>query len=661
MGCGDRSSRVSLCTTMIVQCPQCSTRFRLDPRRLSDRGARVTCSVCNHGFVVRADDDVEALDPFASTKVDNPQQQTLSRPGSFDSDTTAHEAIPPSFELQESPHESKTAIHLVKSAARPRAPASFDDVETLVDPPARGPMTLDDVSAAVAPGMPAHRGPAFPTDTPTSGYDFMSVDISDDTATAVTDDDVMSIDDDDLVSIEDEPTVDQNVSVTMREPAAPQFMPAETSRSTTRVVQTPSLFVESTGDLALPSTVSGSSSFAGRPAPETPAFPDHIAQARTSIIQVPSLTRPTNEAHKQTAMLSAGGGATFVGRIDPALMARAAQQDDADLMLTGGLSADGTYSPPQEETRPAIQLEGQTAVHDLQLDRLGLRRETRPLATVGLGEGTTQDGVQRAPPPPPEATSGTRVVRAVTTVMLSVVLLVLAVFALVRSGQLDTEVLRDPERIVRGDGVEGASGILGVQPTSMRSVLYPTVHGKILVFTGEVKNASMQPVSNLDVVAEVRKQDDTLLAEGRGSLGVVLSVAELARLETPEAAARAFAAKQAGPLTIAPGERVQFMVVISPAPRELRSSRHRVRLVQAEPAPVPVTAPALSPPPPPVPAAVAPNGAEPAEDSAVNPPAAGGEHDALPNKLKMKAKRMKMKRKARDADDSAPSEPVSDQ
>ncbi|HSI06641.1 MAG: zinc-ribbon domain-containing protein [Myxococcota bacterium] len=643
---------------MIVQCPQCSTRFRLDPRRLSDRGARVTCSVCSHGFVVRPDDDVEELDPFASTKVDAPQQP-FGPPVAFDSDTTAHEVIPPSFDLNQSPHETKTAVHMVAPASRGRAPTSFDDLETLVDPPSRAAMTLDDVSAAVAPGMPSHGGAAFPTASPLApAYDMMDIDISDDSATAVTDDDVMSIDDDDLVSIEDEPTVDQDVAVALRGAAMPEPMGGESSRAATRVVQTPSLFVEPTNPIGMDIPLPSPSPYPGPSSlPDSPVFPDQIAQARTSIIQVPSLTRPTNEAHQQSAMLSAGGGMeTFVGRIDPALMARAIpQQDDTELLLSGGLGSDGTYSPPQEPTRPSIEaFEGQTAIHDLQLGRLGPRRETRPLPS-GLGEGATQDGVPR-PPPPPDATTGTRFVRGATTVMLSVVLLALAVFALVRSGQLDTEVLRDPERIVRGDTVEGASGILGVQPTSMRSVLYPTVHGKILVFTGEVKNTSTQPVSSLEVIAEVRKQDDTLIGEARGSLGVVLSVAELARLETPEAATRAFAAKQTGPLTIAPGERVPFMVVISPAPRELRSTRHRVRLVQAAPPPVPVTAPAL--PAEPAPREVAP----PSQEApSFKTPDAGGEHDVMQNKTKMKAKRTKTKRKARDADDGTPSEPAGDQ
>lgn len=39
---------------MIVECPNCSTRFSLEPTEIGDRGAKVRCSVCQHSFVVPA-------------------------------------------------------------------------------------------------------------------------------------------------------------------------------------------------------------------------------------------------------------------------------------------------------------------------------------------------------------------------------------------------------------------------------------------------------------------------------------------------------------------------------------------------------------------------------------------------------------------------------
>ena len=601
---------------MIVQCPQCSTRFRLDPRRLSERGARVTCSVCQHGFVVRPADDVEALDPFATTNVDAPRA-----PVAFDAETTASSSIP-AFDFDSAPHDAKTAVHIVPPGFRDneRSPRSFDDLSTDVDAPAtRTSMSLDEVSAAVRHD------------------DFLAIDINhDDEPTSIGDDDVMSIDEDEVVSIDDEPTIDLAAHTQLQQPAAPQYMPETNSRASTVVTHTPSLLLEQSRG----GSASGQSTFQQQAHEQT-----------TSVMFVPSLSRPDNDALRESAMLSAGGGMeTFVGRIDPALMARSIpQQDDADLMMNGGLSSDGTYSPPQETTRPAIAFEGPTDVHGLQLDRPE-RRQTRPMQS-GLSEGMTQDGVSRQATAP-ETNRGMRIARGAMTVMLSLTLIGLALFALVRSGQLDMEVLLDPERIVNGNEVEGATGILGVQPLSMRSVLYPTVHGRILVFTGEAQNTSTQPVSNLEVVAEVFGKDEKVIASAREQLGVVLSVAELSRLETPEAVSRAFAQKSTGPVTLAPGEHVQFMVVISPAPRELRSSRHRVRLAQVA-APPAVTAPQ--------PAPVVPEVVNEPPAQIETAPVGATDDDAAQRKAKLKAKRMKMKRKARGADGDeqpTPSEPA---
>jgi hypothetical protein len=211
----------------------------------------------------------------------------------------------------------------------------------------------------------------------------------------------------------------------------------------------------------------------------------------------------------------------------------------------------------------------------------------------------------------------------------------------VRTGQLDIGALRDLERHGHGDsGVDGATGLAGVEPVSMRSVLYPTAQGRVLVFTGEVKNTGAEPVSNLDVVAEVRGSDGTVLGTARAPLGAVMSVAELAHLDTPDAAGRVLASKPIQ--SIGPGERQPYMVVVSPAPFELRRGRHLLRVVQGTP-PVPVSAPA---PPEPAP---------PAVDTMRRPAVTAPEVDEAgdTSKAKLKNKRPKMKRKARDGDEGS--------
>ena len=45
---------------MIVTCPECSARYKLDEAKVSARGAKITCPRCRHVFVVyREDDDTE--------------------------------------------------------------------------------------------------------------------------------------------------------------------------------------------------------------------------------------------------------------------------------------------------------------------------------------------------------------------------------------------------------------------------------------------------------------------------------------------------------------------------------------------------------------------------------------------------------------------------
>ena len=45
---------------MIVTCPECSARYKLDEDKVSDRGAKITCPRCRHVFVVyREDEDTE--------------------------------------------------------------------------------------------------------------------------------------------------------------------------------------------------------------------------------------------------------------------------------------------------------------------------------------------------------------------------------------------------------------------------------------------------------------------------------------------------------------------------------------------------------------------------------------------------------------------------
>ena len=42
---------------MIVTCPQCTARYKLDQNKISARGAKITCPRCRHVFVVHRDEE----------------------------------------------------------------------------------------------------------------------------------------------------------------------------------------------------------------------------------------------------------------------------------------------------------------------------------------------------------------------------------------------------------------------------------------------------------------------------------------------------------------------------------------------------------------------------------------------------------------------------
>jgi len=46
---------------MIVTCPQCTARYKLDKKKISARGAKITCPRCRHVFVVYRDEDQDEV------------------------------------------------------------------------------------------------------------------------------------------------------------------------------------------------------------------------------------------------------------------------------------------------------------------------------------------------------------------------------------------------------------------------------------------------------------------------------------------------------------------------------------------------------------------------------------------------------------------------
>ena len=50
---------------MIVTCPQCTARYKLDQNKISARGAKITCPRCRHVFVVHRDAEQDGANPGA--------------------------------------------------------------------------------------------------------------------------------------------------------------------------------------------------------------------------------------------------------------------------------------------------------------------------------------------------------------------------------------------------------------------------------------------------------------------------------------------------------------------------------------------------------------------------------------------------------------------
>lgn len=285
---------------MIVQCPKCSARFRLDSNRVSDRGTRVACSNCGNQFMVRPIDDV--ADPFVITSVDlKPHIPT--------------EAPAPSSAFADNPFSNdsvRTAVHKVPEVVRARTPVNIDEASTLVELPST-PTPVGHL--AVTATYPAHRGNTFDASAATQELPPAGALFND--TTSVDDDDLMSIDDSDVMAMEDEPTYsppEPNFNARpayMAQERSPTPLPHESSRAETAIAHIPSLAAE-------------------KP-PEESAVHRLHAFDRTA---APSFADAPNAPQSDLGLK------TFVGRVDAATLAAASQTGEMD--LRGGLSSDGT-------------------------------------------------------------------------------------------------------------------------------------------------------------------------------------------------------------------------------------------------------------------------------------------------------------------------------
>ena len=64
---------------MVITCPSCSARYRLNPKKVQGRGAKITCPKCSHVFVVFTD-ETEAADASGSSPAPAAPKPAAAKP-----------------------------------------------------------------------------------------------------------------------------------------------------------------------------------------------------------------------------------------------------------------------------------------------------------------------------------------------------------------------------------------------------------------------------------------------------------------------------------------------------------------------------------------------------------------------------------------------------
>ena len=67
---------------MVITCPSCSARYRLNQDKIKGRGAKITCPKCSHIFVVFSDGETEGAAPEPPKTTEPPRVARASKPAS---------------------------------------------------------------------------------------------------------------------------------------------------------------------------------------------------------------------------------------------------------------------------------------------------------------------------------------------------------------------------------------------------------------------------------------------------------------------------------------------------------------------------------------------------------------------------------------------------
>lgn len=126
---------------MIIQCPKCLTKFRLDDARVNDAGTRVRCSKCREVFVVEKED---------APSSGSPPTAEIKEEGTGDpawSSISDVEAGVPSPESEEAKPATEETIHETEWPAASGYKAEETGIEkaAVKEPSLEGPPTTEDI------------------------------------------------------------------------------------------------------------------------------------------------------------------------------------------------------------------------------------------------------------------------------------------------------------------------------------------------------------------------------------------------------------------------------------------------------------------------------------------------------------------------------------
>lgn len=90
---------------MVIVCPECSTKFRVNPERIPDAGAKVRCARCKHVFLAEKpipEEQPAKMSPEPETSFEQPAEEPPAFPAeAISEETTAEEPFVPSPEAEE--------------------------------------------------------------------------------------------------------------------------------------------------------------------------------------------------------------------------------------------------------------------------------------------------------------------------------------------------------------------------------------------------------------------------------------------------------------------------------------------------------------------------------------------------------------------------------